>query len=190
LYRLVYFVPYVLPSVVVASLWQFLLNPDGGLPSLFRSVGIPFYDKALLGSEDTALWTIAFIDNWHYWGFLAVILLVAMQSVPKELYEAARLEGANPAQQLWYVTIPEIQPTLVFMFMMTGIWSFLVFDYVWVLTQGGPAGSSEVLGTFVYKTAFAEFNAGYAATMGVSMAMFAGVVIMLFVVLRRRGWDI
>lgn len=190
LYRLVYFLPYVLPSVVVASIWKYMLNPEGGLLGLAQSFGIQGLDKALLGQESTALWTIAFIDNWHYWGFLATLLLVAMQSVPTELYEAARLDGANAWHQLMSVTIPSIRPTLVFMFMMTGIWSFLVFDYVWVLTQGGPAGSSEVMGTLVYKTAFTEFDAGYAASQGVSMAIFAGLIISFFLLMRRRGWEI
>lgn len=189
-YRLVYFIPYVLPSVVVASTWKFILNPDKGLPSFLASFGIQGFDKALLGQESTALWTIAFIDNWHYWGFLATLLLVAMQGVPTELYEAARLDGANLWHQLLNVTIPAIRPTLIFMFLMTGMWSFLVFDYVWVLTQGGPAGSSEVLGTLVYKTAFAEFDAGYAAAQGVSMAIFASLLLGLFTLMRKRGWEI
>ncbi len=189
-YRLVYFVPYVLPSVVVASLWKFMLNPDKGVPSFLSTLGIHGFDKALLGQESTALWTIAFIDNWHYWGFLATLLLVAMQSVSIELYEAARLDGANLWHQLINVTIPAIRPTLIFMFMMTGIWSFLVFDYVWVLTQGGPAGSSEVLGTLVYKTAFTQFDAGYAAAQGVSMAIFASFLLTFFLLMRRRGWEI
>ena len=189
-YRLVYFLPYVLPSVVVASIWKFMLNPDDGLPGFLSTLGIQGLDKALLGQESTALWTIAFIDNWHYWGFLATLLLVAMQSVSTELYEAARLDGANLWHQLLHVTLPAIRPTLIFMFMMTGIWSFLVFDYVWVLTQGGPAGSSEVLGTLVYKTAFTEFDAGYAAAQGVSMAVFAGFLLTFFLLMRRRGWEI
>lgn len=190
LYRLSYFIPYVLPSVVVASLWQYLLDPDRGLPSILRALGVPFFDKALLGTEETALWTVAFIDSWHYWGFLAVILLVAMQSVPRDLYEAARLDGANRWQELVHVTVPGIRPTLLFLFMITGMWSFLTFDYVWVLTQGGPAGSSEVLGTYVYQTAFTQFNAGLGAAQGVSMALFASMLVGFFLVLRRRGWEI
>lgn len=190
LYRLIYFIPYVLPSVIVASLWGYLLDPDQGLPSILRSWGVPFFDKALLGTEETALWTVAFIDSWHYWGFLAVILLVAMQNVPRELYESARLDGANRWQQLINITVPEIRPTLIFLFMITGIWSFLVFDYVWVLTQGGPAGSSEVLGTLVYRTAFMQFNAGLGAAQGVLMTLFASTLLVFFLILRRRGWEI
>jgi raffinose/stachyose/melibiose transport system permease protein len=119
-----------------------------------------------------------------------VLLLTAMQAIPTERYEIARLDGATRAQEFRYITLPGIQPTLVFMLLMTSIWSFLVFDYVWILTQGGPAGSSEVLGTLVYKEAFTRFNAGYAAAIGLSMSCFAGIIIALFIALRRRGWEI
>jgi raffinose/stachyose/melibiose transport system permease protein len=88
------------------------------------------------------------------------------------------------------VTIPGIRPTLVFMLMMVGIWSFLAFEYILILTQGGPAGASEVLSVLVYKEAFNRFEAGYAAAIGLSMSFFAGLVIGLFVLLRRLGWEI
>lgn len=189
-FRLVYFIPYVLPSVVVGSLWKYLLHPDDGFPGFLETIGLPAPEKALLGQPETALWAVAFVDNWHYWGFLATLLLVAMQAVPRELYEAARLDGANYFQQLLHVTIPGIRPTLIFMFMMTGIWSFLVFDYVWVMTSGGPAGSSEVLGTFIYRTAFRNFEVGYAAAQGVVVAFFAVGILLMFTLLRKRGWEI
>ena len=118
-YRIAYFVPYVLPAVVIGSLWKFILNPDSGITSILSNLGIPGFEKALLGQPSTSLLTIAFVDNWHYWGFLATILLVALQSVSPELYEAAKIDGANLRQQFRYVTIPGIRPTLVFMFMMT-----------------------------------------------------------------------
>ena len=144
----------------------------------------------MLGQPSTALLTIAFVDNWHYWGFLATILLVALQSVSPELYEAAKIDGANLRQQFRHVTIPGIRPTLVFMFMITSIWSFLVFEYVWVMSQGGPAGSTEVMATYLFKAAFREFSAGLAAAAGLTMTVFAGTIIGVFLVLRKRGWEI
>lgn len=182
--------PYVLPAVITASLWRFLLNPSLGLGAHLAALGLPGLDQAFLGRPATALLTVAFVDNWHWWGLLMVLLLTAMQAIPTERYEIARLDGATRAQEFRYITLPGIQPTLVFMLLMTGIWSFLVFDYVWILTQGGPAGSSEVLGTLVYKEAFTRFNAGYAAAIGLSMSCFAGIIIVLFIALRRRGWEI
>ena len=88
------------------------------------------------------------------------------------------------------MTLPGIRPTLIFMILMTTIWSFLTFDYIWILTQGGPAGASEVLAVLVYKEAFNNFNAGYASAIGLTMSFFVGCVIVIFQVLRRRGWEI
>jgi raffinose/stachyose/melibiose transport system permease protein len=189
-YRMMLFLPYVLPSVVVASIWRSLLNPDRGIGASLADWGIGGLDKAFLGDSSTVLPAIAFVDNWHWWGFLMVLFLAAMQNIPSELYEAARLDGANRWQEFRDITIPGIRPTLVFMLLMTSIWSFLTFDYIWVLTQGGPAGSSEVLSVLVFKNAFMALDAGYASAIGLSMSLLVGVVIGIFLFLRRRGWDI
>ena len=119
-----------------------------------------------------------------------ILFLAAMQSIPPVLYDAAKIDGANRWQEWRHVTLPGIRPIVLFMFMMVAIWSFLAWDYIWILTQGGPAGSSEVLATQLYKNAFQTFEAGYAAAQGVVISIFAGFIIMIFVTLRRRGWDI
>ena len=182
--RLLYFVPYVLPAVVVAQIWRYLLSPLHGIGA---QLGM---DAALLGNPQTALITVAFVDNWHWWGFLTVVFVSAMQAIPPETYEAARIDGASGWKQFRYVTLPGIRSTIVFMMLMSAIWSFLVFEYVWILTQGGPAGSSEVLGTLVVKNAFYRFEAGYGATIGLGMSLLATVVIGVYLWLRRRGTEL
>jgi raffinose/stachyose/melibiose transport system permease protein len=189
-YRITLFIPYVLPGVVVAQTWRYLMNPLHGIGTLFSNLGIPGMDIAFLGNPKTVLPAVAFVDNWHWWGFLMVLFLAAMQNIPSDLYEAARIDGASRWQEFWYVTLPGIRPTLVFMLLMSAIWSFLVFDYIWILTQGGPAGASEVLGTLVIKNAFYKFEAGYGAAIGLTMSFLAGIMIFIFVLLRRRGWEI
>lgn len=189
-YRMALFIPYVLPSVVTAALWRGLLSPDRGIPAVLTDLGIPGFDIAFLGTPRTALPAIGFVDNWHWWGFLMVLFLASMQNIPPDLYESARLDGANRWQEFRDVTLPGIRPTLVFMILMTTIWSFLTFDYIWILTQGGPAGASEVLAVLVFKEAFSNFNAGYASAIGLTMSFFVGCVIAIFQVLRRRGWEI
>lgn len=189
-YRMTLFLPYVLPSVITAAIWRTLMNPDRGLGAQAAKWGIHGLDRAFLGDPKTVLPAIGFIDNWHWWGFLMVLFLAAMQNVPADLYEAARLDGATRWQEFRDVTLPGIRPTLVFMILMTSIWSFLTFDYIWILTQGGPAGASEVLSVLVQKNAFLRFEAGYAAAIGVTMSFFVGVVISIFLVLRKRGWEI
>ena len=189
-YRTVLFIPYLLPSVVTATIWRNLLSPRLGVGAQLAHIGITGFDIAYLGRPNTALLSIAFADNWHYWGFLMILFLTAMQSISMELYDAAKIDGANRWQEFLFVTLPGIRPVVLFMLMMTAIWSFLVFDYVWILTQGGPAGSSEVMGTLVYKNAFNRFEAGYGAAQGITISFFAGFIILLFVFLRRRGWEI
>ncbi len=189
-YRLALFIPYILPSLVTASIWRNLLSPKNGVGAQLANAGLPGLDIAFLGRSDTSLLSIAFVDNWHYWGFLTILFLTAMQAIPLDLYDAAKIDGANRWQLMRYVTLPGIRPTILFMLMMTAIWSFLVFEYIWILTQGGPAGSSEVLGTLVYKQAFNNFEAGYGAAIGLTMSAFAGGIILIFVVLRRLGWEI
>lgn len=191
LIRTALFVPYVLPSVVVVSIWQNLMGPRKGLGlQISRTFGIDTFNRAYLGNPDTALFSIAFIDNWHFWVFLVVIFLTAMQSISPDLYDAAKIDGASQFHEFIYVTVPSVLPTLVFMLMMVAIWSFLVFDYIYLTTQGGPAGATEVLGTFLYKEAFRRFEAGYASAVGITMSFFAMLIMGFVVFLRRRGVEI
>ena len=184
LYRTALFMPFILPSIVTATIWRYLYNPRFGLPTLLG------YDKALLGQSDTALWAIAFADNWHFWGFLMVLFLTAMQGIDPVLYDAAKVDGANRWREFWHVTLPGIRPVVLFMMMMVMIWAFLVFDYIFILTGGGPAGATEVLGIDIYKNAFQRFEAGYAAAQGMTICVFAGMIVGVFAFLRKRGWDI
>lgn len=189
-YRITLFIPYVLPGVVVAQTWRYLLSPVHGIGAQLSTMGIHGLDYAFLGNTKTVIPAVAFVDNWQWWGFLMVLFLAAMQNIPHDLYEAARIDGANRWQEFWHITFPGIRPTIIFLILMSAIWSFLVFDYIWILTQGGPAGASEVLGTLVVKNAFFKFEAGYAAAIGLTMSLVAGIFISVFVVLRRRGWEI
>lgn len=188
--RTAIFIPYILPSVITATIWRNLFSPRMGLGAQLAKLGIPGLDIAFLGNAATALLAIAFVDNWHFWGFLMVLFLAAMQNIPPDLYDAARIDGANRWAEFRHVTLPGIRPTLLFMFMMVAIWSFLTFEYIWILTQGGPAGASEMLAVYVYKQAFNRFEAGYAAAIGLSLSFFAGLILSIFAILRRRGWEI
>ena len=191
LYRTLLFIPFILPSVVTASIWRNLLSPRQGIPAQIANLtGIESFNVALLGQSSTSLLTIAFIDNWHWWGFLMVLFLTAMQSIAVELYDAAKIDGANRWQEFRYVTLPGIRPVVIFMLMMSAIWAFLAFDYVWILTQGGPAGSSDLMATVLYRNAFNRFEAGYAAAQGLLLSGLAGLIVLFFLFLRRLGWDL
>jgi raffinose/stachyose/melibiose transport system permease protein len=183
LFRVLYFIPYIVASVVNASIWRSILDPDSGLGHL---LGVNF-----LGNTSTALGTVAFVNNWAWWGFLVVVFLAAMRGINPSLYEAASIDGAGPGRQFFSVTLPGIRPTFVFLGLMTIIWSFLSFDYVYIMTQGGPAGSTDVLATLLYRDAFSNQQAGYASAVGVVMALISAVVVVAYLVVRRvRSWEV
>lgn len=189
-FRVMFFIPYVIASVVSSQLWRQLLHPRVGIGPWLASQGITFLDFPIFGTRETALVGVAFVDFWHFWGFLVVIYLSAMSAVDIELYEVARLDGATRLQQFRYVTLPSIRPTLVFTILMIIIWSSTTFDYVYMLTSGGPAHSSEVMSTYLYDNAFNRFDAGYAATIGIVMSVWVAIAVAGFVYLRKRGWEI
>jgi raffinose/stachyose/melibiose transport system permease protein len=192
LFRLLYFIPYVIATVVSAAIWRQILSPTSGLAPALGSLGLPWLDDVnFLGDGRIALGAVAFINNWQWWGFLVVIFLAAMQSIEPSLYEAARMDGAGSWREFWHITLPSIRPTFMFLSLMTVIWSFLVFDYIYILTQGGPAGSTDVLSTVMYRAAFSEQQAGYASAIGVILALISAVTVGGYLYLRRRlRWEI
>lgn len=101
------------------------------------------------------------------------------------------MDGAGPVRQFFSITLPGIRPTFAFLGLMTIIWSFLSFDYVYILTQGGPAGSTDVLSTLLYRNAFTNLQAGYASAIGVILALISGIVVASYLIIRKvRRWKI
>jgi raffinose/stachyose/melibiose transport system permease protein len=183
LFRVAYFVPYIMASVVTAAIWKNLLSPQLGIGKVLH--------VNALGSVSLSLPAVAIVNNWAWWGFLVVIFMAAMRDVNPNLYEAAALDGAGTFGQFWHITLPSIRPTFMFLGLMTIIWSFLSFDYVYIITQGGPAGATDVLSTLLYRDAFSSLRAGYASAIGVVMAAISGVVVLIYLVVRKRkNWAI
>ena len=182
-FRALYFIPYVVASVVNAAVWKMLLSPTSGIG---HALG---FDHSWLGDPATSLLSVNFVVDWHWWGFLAVIFFAAMQGVDPQLYDAAKVDGASTWQQFKAVTLPGIRPTAVFLVLMTVIWTLKAFDYIFIMTGGGPAGSSEVVSTLMYKQAFNEYEAGYAAALGLSMTVVTAVILAVYQYLRQKGWE-
>jgi len=189
IYRTIFFLPYIVATVVVASIWGLIYSPASGLPALLHNFGLPTIN--FLGNPQLALWSVALANIWQWWGFLSIVFYAAMVGVDRSLYEAAELDGAGQWYKFWAVTFPSIRPTFMFMCLMSLIWSFLIFDYVYILTGGGPAGSTEVLGTLLYRTAFQAREAGYAAAIGILMGVISLVVVLGYQAIgRRKRWEI
>jgi len=188
MYKVIFILPMMFPKVITARLWQMLFfNGRMGILHWLSQHGFGFLDYDLLGSTSTALWAVAFIDNWQWWGFLAVVFSTAIDQIDKNYYEVAKLEGASGIQIFFRVILPMIRPTVLFMSIMTVIWSFLVFDFIYIVTQGGPAGSTEVLSTLSYKTAFYQFEFGKASAVSSIMSLLAGIAIIYYVWIKGKG---
>lgn len=180
LFRVIFFIPYLIASVVNAQVWKNLLDPTSGLSSQLDKVGIHWLDGIyFFGDSNLSLFSVAFVDNWQFWGFLVVLFLAAMQGVDASQFEAARLDGANAWQEFWHVTLPGIRPTLTFALTIISLWSLLAFDYAYVLTGGGPAGSSDLVSLLVNRTAFQSLQAGYAAFIALAMTALGAVFLMI-----------
>jgi raffinose/stachyose/melibiose transport system permease protein len=190
LFRAIYFIPYITASVVNAAVWQQLLDPQQGLAYELDRIGIHWLDNLyFLGDKKLALASVAFVDNWHFWGFLVVIFLAAMQSIDTELYNAAMVDGASGWERFYHITLPGIRSVLGLALLLVTVWSLLVFEYPFIMTQGGPAGATQVMTILLYKNAFALNEPGYAAAMGLVVSLLAALVALIFVFLRRKGLE-
>lgn len=187
-FQVIYFLPMVIATAITARVWQGMIySPLTGIAGLVTRAGFPVPNP--LTQPSTALYGIAVVDLWHWWGFLCVIFFAALRQVPQEQIEAARIEGASFWQMLRYVLLPGIRPTITLMMIMTIIWSFLVFDFVYILTQGGPAFSSEVLSTLAYRSAFYDLAVGKAAAVAVVISLFGLATTAVYIRLQAKEFD-
>ena len=183
-----FLVPYILPTVVQARVWQgMILNPETGLFGWLGKHGINIPDPLI--STTFSLYGIAIVNLWAWWGFLTVIFFAAFRQIDRSLLEAAQVEGAGFWQQLIHIQIPLIKPTVLFMLIMTFVWSFLIFDYVYVLTDGGPAGSSEVLSTLAFRYGFERFEFGKAAAISACAGLLGMLAISFYLWLQKKGFE-
>ena len=184
-FQVVYFLPVIIATVVVARVWQGMIyNPESGIVGWLKVYGLNLADP--LTQPPTALYAVASVDLWHWWGFLAVIFFAAFRQVDAAQIEAAVIDGANFFQLLRYVLIPAIRPTITLMMIMTIIWSFLAFDFVYVLTQGGPAYASEVLSTLSYRYAFYNYTMGPAAAVALVISFFGLIATFFYVRIQQK----
>jgi raffinose/stachyose/melibiose transport system permease protein len=183
-YQVVFLIPYVLAPITNAILWlNIIYNPISGVTGTLAEHGVQVDP---LGNLHSALYAVAGVDIWHFWGFLTVIYLAALRQTPTEQVEAALVEGANGWHVFRYVYLPNIKATLMLMFVMIIIFSFLAFDYVYLMTQGGPAHATEMLSTYAYTFAFGTFQFGKAAAVGLVMSGFGLLASFLYTYISRR----
>ncbi|MGZ3120766.1 carbohydrate ABC transporter permease, partial [Bacillus subtilis] len=163
-FRTVFFLPVVISMTVIALLFDFIYNPETGLLNqLLQAIGLDQLTRAWLGDDSTAMLSVIFVSQWQSVGYIAMLYIVSIQKIPDELYEAARLDGAGKIQQFFHITVPQTKEMSFVAVVMTLTGAFTVFNEPYILTGGGPGKASEVLSTFLYKSAFTKDMMGYAS---------------------------
>ena len=164
-FKVIYFLPYISSVVAVATVWRVLFHPSVGPVNQFlMTLGIDDPPK-WIADPQYALISVMMISVWISIGFNMIVYLAGLQSIPKDLYEAAEIDGAGGWYRLTRITIPLLSPTTFFLLITGIIYTFKVFDLIAVLTQGGPAGSTNVMVWSIYESAFVSLEVGYASSM-------------------------
>jgi raffinose/stachyose/melibiose transport system permease protein len=186
-FRTVYFIPFILPVVVIGVMWGWIYHPlFGGLNTLLGWVGLDSLARGWLGDPTTALPAVLVAAIWGAFGFVTVVIFAGLQSVSQDLVDAAAIDGANWFQRARYVIIPSIAPVITLVTTITLIGGFAVIDYIIIMTRGGPGTATEVLGSYAYKNGF-EFNqVGYGATVSTLITVLSLVAAVAFVRVRER----
>lgn len=185
--RTIYFIPATISITVAGILFSFLYNPQIGLLNRFLDViGLDSWKHAWLGEEGTAIWSIIAMSQWQSIGYTAVLFVVAIQRIPREYYEAARIDGAGSVRTFFTITVPMVREMTTLLVILTISGAFLVFNEVMVMTAGGPDNSSQVLGTWLYRNAFFEDDMGYAATIATVIFVITFSIAALQISISRR----
>lgn len=178
-FRTIFFFPYVASMVAICVCWNFMLMKDGPVNQMIMALGVNF-NKSWTADSTMAMWAIILVSVWRSMGYYMVIYLAALQGVPRELYEAATVDGANKWQQFRNVTLPQIKPTTFFCTIMLVIGSFKIYDTVAIMTNGGPGRATKMLVTYIYDVAFNNIKYGQAS----AIAMVLLVIVLIVTIIQ------
>jgi ABC-type sugar transport system permease subunit len=181
LVRMLALLPWAVPGVVNGIMWKWVLNPSyGALNGLLFSLGIIDQYVIWLGNPTTALVMGILADVWKETPFIMLLLLAALQTIPDDLYEAAKVDGANFLQSFRHITIPLIQPTLFVAITLRTIWALKSFDLIYTLTAGGPSGGTTVIGFYTYLKTFVSLNLGRGSAAAYLMTAVVAILVVLY----------
>ena len=176
-FKTIYFIPFITPAVVIAIVWSWIFDPNiGVVNSVFRTNLEWLFDTRL------AMPVLIFVSVWKLIGYNIVLFLTGFATIPSNLYEAAKIDGASGGKCFWHITLPLLKPTTYFVTLVTAISSFQVFDLIYVMTEGGPKDSTNVIVYSIYKYAFEYFDIGKSC----ALAYILFVVIFVLALLQRR----
>jgi len=186
LYRTIFILPILIPGIVIGAIWKLLYNFDFGLINqILGQIGIAPQDW--LGAYETALLSVIVVDIWHWTPFCFLLLLAAIESLPQDVYEAAKIDGASGFQELVFITLPMMLPAILVTFLFRLVVALKVFDEVYLLTGGGPGTATEVLSFTIYQRFFTEDRVGYGSAMAVAAISLVCLLLIGAISARRRA---
>ena len=177
--KTVYFIPLLMSAVAIAILWNYVFDPNfGALNSFLKLFGIGPINW--LGNQDIALYAVISAVSWRYIPFYMILFIAAIVGIPQSLYEAAKIDGATEWEKFKYITLPLLKPTVINAVVLILVGSLKYFGIVFAMTGGGPNHASELMATYMYKSAFQSFRMGYGSTIAVALFVIALVTSLLF----------
>lgn len=191
-FRGVLLFPYLVPSIVSIVAIRWMLNDLYGIVNYWlQSLGLIKQALPWLGDPNLAMASLITINTWMFYPFVMLCVLARLQSIAPELYEAAKIDGAGPVAQFWYVTLPQLRGTLAVIIIVRTLWMFNKFDAVWLTTQGGPFGSTQTLPVLAYIEAFSLYEIGRGAAVGVLMSLILLAVFLAYqrLFLKIKEWQ-
>lgn len=189
-FRVVYFMPVMISISVIALLFGFVYNPQMGLLNSFLElVGLESLAKVWLGNSTTAIYAVIAMSQWQSVGFIMMLFIVAIQKIPKELYEAADIDGAGKIRKFFSITVPQVKETIFVNTLITITGSMLVFNEPYILTNGGPGFSSMTMSVHMYQVGFVKDNMGYASTLAMIIFLLTALLALIQIRISRTGKD-
>ena len=171
-FRSVFFLPYITMMVAIAVIWEYMLHTElGVINQILLGIGIISDPISWLGSGNWALFSVFMVHIWKTAGFYIIIILAGLQTIPEQVYEVSRIDGANQWQRFRHITLPLLKPTIGVCTLVGVVISFRLFDLILVMTGGGPGASTEILLTWIYQQSFSNGNFGYGAVLSVVMVI-------------------
>jgi len=177
-----FFLPSVISMVVISMMWTYMYSSNGLFNTMASFLGFQVEDRSWLASTKTALPAIMFMDVWAAFGYYVILIFAGLQSIPEQLYEAARIDGASPFKISLKITLPLLKPTLFFVIAINTIRSFQVFSEIYTMTGGGPRNSTQTIVHYLYEVSFRKFEMGY----GSAIAYILLMIIMVLTLVQKK----
>jgi multiple sugar transport system permease protein len=182
LLRSLFLLPWLIPAVVVSFLWMWIFNANYGvLNGFLRETGIIQENINWLGHSQRAMIAVIIAKTWNTFPWMAVMLLAGLQTIPKELNEAAAMDGADRFRVFRHITLPQLRGIIGTITLLSFIWNFQHFETIYVMTTGGPAGATTTFSEAVYKTAFQKFDLGEAGAIGILWMILLSIVVVIYI---------